>query len=135
MAPITDRANTVWCPTEISASTSWEAWAFSPRRSVMVCWVFRPVAASTTARNGKKHTRNSPANIRALFMKSTALSRDQNVPTEPVLTRSAVAAPLSRQVRAFGGCEAPAAGVAASGGGDGPPRACATAALSSGCPS
>ena len=35
-------------------------------------------------------------------MKSTALSRDQSVPAAPVLTRAAVAAPLSRQVRAFG---------------------------------
>src|SRR5271169_244552 len=103
-------------------------------RSVMVRWVFRPAAAST-ARNGKKHTRNSPANIRALFMKSTALSRDQNVPTEPVLTRAAVAAPLSRQARAFGRLEAPASGAEVSGGGDGPPRAGATAALSAGCPS
>src|SRR5271157_609895 len=104
-------------------------------RSVMVRWVFRPAAASTTARNGKKHTRNSPANIRALFMKSTALSRDQNVPTEPVLTRAAVAVLLSRQVRAFAGFDAPVPGVAVSGGGDGSPPACATAALSAGCPS
>jgi hypothetical protein len=42
------------------------------------------VAASTTARNGKKHTRKSAANMNALFMTSTALSRDTNVPTEPV---------------------------------------------------
>ena len=26
MAPSTDSANTVWCPAEISASTSWAAW-------------------------------------------------------------------------------------------------------------
>ena len=104
-------------------------------RTVIVRSVFLPVAASTTARNGKKHTRNSPANITALFMNSMAVSRDQNVPTEPVLTRAVVAALLSRQVRAFGRFDASAPGVAASVGGDGSPRACATAALSADCPS
>src|SRR5271157_174472 len=97
--------------------------------------VFLPVAASTTARNGKKHTKKSTADMKALFMKSTALSRDQNVPAAPVLTRSTVAVPLSSTTRTFGRFEAAAPGVEASDGGEGRLGVCSVPALSPDCPS
>jgi hypothetical protein len=54
----------------------------------------RPAAAEITIRNGKKHIRRSAASIRELLMKSTALSRVQNVPAALAFTRAAVAVAL-----------------------------------------
>src|ERR1019366_3378535 len=134
-APSTERAATAWCPEEISPSTSFAACAFSPMRMMIVRLASLPVAASTPTRNGNRQNTKSTATTKALFMKSTALSRDQNVPTGPALTRSAVAVPLASKTRAFACFEASALGVELSDGGEGPLCVRSVPALPPDCPS
>ena len=63
----------------------------------MLCLTSRPAAAERTIRNGKKHIRMSAASIRELLMKSTALSRVQNVPAALAFTRAAVAVAIGER--------------------------------------